>query len=85
MVNTNELINVSTLTEFAQDEIKSLTAIAKPFNGDLLQGYLLHVSDSDSQWVVSTYLSDKPKLYKKADALLKEAKKIGLAQVCFEL
>ncbi len=79
-----ELINVSSLTELAQDKT-SLTAIAKPFNGDLLQGHLLHVSDGDSQWVVSTYLSDKPKLYKRADALLKEAKKIGLAQVCFEL
>ncbi len=85
MSNEIELINVSSLTELTKDKAKLLTVVAKPFNGELLQGHLLHVSDGQTQWVVSTYLSDKPKLYKRSDALLKEAKKLGLSQVTFEL
>lgn len=85
MDDSVELINVSSLAELIQDKAKSLTAVAKPFSGDLLQGHLLHISDGHTKWVVSTYLSDKPKLYKRADALLKEAKKLGLSQVSFEL
>ena len=80
-----DLINVSRLAELIQSEAESLTAVAKAFSGDLLQGHLLYISDGHNQWIVSTYLSDKPKLYKRADALLKEAKKLGLSQVSFEL
>lgn len=83
MSHSVELINTSSLTELASN--KELTAVAKPFEGLMLQGHSLHVSDGDQEWVVSTYLSDKPKLYKKADALLKEAKKMGLTKVTFEL
>lgn len=80
-----ELINVSRLTEMVQSGTETLTAVAKPINGDLLQGHFLHVSNGMQTWVVSTYLSDKPKHYKRPDALLKEANKIGLSQVLFEL
>ncbi len=83
MSHSVELINTSSLTELASN--KELTAVAKPVEGFMLQGHSLHVSDGDQEWVVSTYLSDKPKLYKKADALLKEAKKMGLLKVTFEL
>lgn len=79
-----DLINISSLTELAQDSSKTLIPIAKPVNGDLLQGFYLHISDNANDWVVSTYLSDKPKHYKRSDALLKEAKKIGLPPVLFE-
>ncbi|EGQ9333580.1 TPA: hypothetical protein I6715_003368 [Vibrio cholerae] len=85
MGDSVELINVSSLAELILDSTKSLKAVAKPFNGGLLQGHLLYISDGHSQWVVSTHLSDKAKLYKRADALLKEAKKLGLSQVSFEL
>lgn len=79
------LINTSSLAELIQSHPASLKAVARPFNGDLYQGHLLQITDGDNKWVVSTYLSDKVKLYKRADALLKEAKKLGLSQVCFEL
>lgn len=85
MSESVELINVSSLTELAQDDAKQLVATAKPFNGDMRQGHLLHVTDGSQKWVVSTYLSDTPKLYKRADALLKDAKKMGLSSVTFEL
>lgn len=83
MGHSVELINTSSLTELANTT--TLSAVAKPFDGTLLQGHFLHVTDGIQEWVVSTYLSDKPKLYKKADALLKEAKKMGLLKVTFEL
>ncbi len=83
MSHSVELINTSSLTEMASN--KELTAVAKPVKGFMLQGHSLHILDGDKEWIVSTYLSDKPKLYKKADALLKEAKKMGLHKVTFEL
>lgn len=77
-----ELMNTSSLTELAKE--KTLTGRARSFEGVLSQGYLLAVTDGDQEWVVSTYLSDSPKLYKKADALLKEAKKMGVTEVTFK-
>lgn len=78
-----ELINTSSLTELAAK--KSLSATAKPCKDQYIKGYFLHVTDGTQDWVVSTYLSDKVKHYKKAEALLKEAKQIGLTNVTFEL
>lgn len=50
-----------------------------------IPGYFLHLDDGESTLVLSTWLSDTPRLFKKADALLKEAKAIGLSIVEFQL
>jgi hypothetical protein len=46
---------------------------------------LLRLKFEDGERVMSTYLSDKPRLFKRSDALLKEAEKLGLGSVTFEL
>jgi hypothetical protein len=50
-----------------------------------VEGFLLHIKTKKDDMVLSTYLSDKPRLFKRADALLKEATKVGLSSVRFEL
>lgn len=83
MSDNIELINTSSLTALAAH--RHLSATAKPCQDPLMNGYFLHVTDGTQHWVTSTYLSDKVKLYKKPEALLKDAKQIGLTQVIFEL
>lgn len=50
-----------------------------------VEGFLLFIKGQGQEMVLSTYLSDKPRLFKRADALLNEAEKMGLSMVCFEL
>lgn len=83
MSDNIELINTSSLTALVAH--KSLSATAKPCRDQFMNGYFLHVTDGTQHWVASTYLSDKVKHYKKAEALLKDAKQIGFTQVIFEL
>lgn len=75
-------INTSKLAEWAAEKPLIATVMES-----YLGSYVLKISEpgQSQEWIVSTYLSDKPKLYKKADALLKEAKNLGLKTVCFEL
>lgn len=85
MSHQDPLINISRLGDLIQHHPLPLQAVAQPMNGDVCQGYTLHITDGEAHWRVSTYLSDKVKLYKRADALLNEAKTLGLPQVCFKL
>ena len=50
-----------------------------------VEGYILNVKTADSCFVVSTYLSDKPRLFKRADALIKEAKSLNIKSITFEI
>lgn len=87
------LINVADLTKLVESG-KKIHASAVAIDG-VADGYFLDVEiDSKDKKLVkiggqnkrlSTYLSDKPRLFKRADALIKEAKKIGLTSVTFNL
>jgi hypothetical protein len=76
------LINTADLKErIASDDVPS----AKACSVEGVEGYLLRLKFEDGERVMSTYLSDKPRLFKRSDALLKEAEKLGLGSVTFEL
>jgi len=82
MNNAKTLINTAALTAYAKEH-GQVPAIALGIES--IEGYILQV-DLDGQInVLSTYLSDKPRVFKRADALLKEAKKMGLTTVSFSL
>ncbi|MDI5832560.1 hypothetical protein OCF84_21435 (plasmid) [Shewanella xiamenensis] len=80
-------ISVSAVKSLIVDQQKSICAIAKPFHsGSILQGggYTLNIIDGEQTFVVASYRSNT-KLYKRADALLNDAKVMGLKAVKFEL
>ncbi len=79
-----KLINTSDLALLVKEE-PSLIATAKTPESDMIEGYFLHLKCGDEDLVLSTYLSDKPRLFKRSDALLKEAKKLGIGAVTFEI
>lgn len=62
-----------------------ITAVARPINSEVTTGHLLHLSGEEKEWVLSTWRSDNPRLFKRSDALLTEAAKLGLRSVTFEL
>jgi len=76
------LINTADLCAMVESST-AVEAIAR--TPESVEGFLLHLKSGDKEMVLSTYLSDKPRLFKRADALLKEASKMGLPSVCFEL
>lgn len=76
------LINVSDLSLLVKSSA-SVKAIARA--PESIDGFLLYIESGGEEKLLSTYLSDKPRLFKRSDALLKEAAKIGLSSVCFEL
>lgn len=76
------MINVATVKERIDDgEIFAATAV--PF--DSVPGHFLNLKVGSEEYVLSTWRSDVPRLFKRADALLKEAKSLGLTQVLFAL
>ncbi|MHA2784528.1 hypothetical protein [Vibrio harveyi] len=77
-------LSVSSVKELVQNRHKNITAIAKPFDGSLLQGrgYILNIIDGEDTFVVASYRSNT-KLYKRADALLNDANDMGLTSVTF--
>lgn len=77
-----ELINTADLSKLL-NETPEISATAHQIDG--VEGFTLHVLHSDREFVLSTYLSSKPRLFKRADALLNEAKNIGLKSVIFPL
>lgn len=81
---SNRLINTADLTALVKDNAE-IKAIARSPQNDIVEGYLLFVEAPGESMVLSTYLSDKPRLFKRSDALLKEAGKMGLSSVRFEL
>lgn len=80
----NRLINTADLTALVKENTK-IEAIARSPTSDIVEGYLLFFEAPSETLVLSTYLSDKPRLFKRSDALLKEAGKMGLSSVRFEL
>lgn len=76
-----KLINVATVKERLEkgDAIK-----AKALRCKAAPGYLLHLYDDQEEMILSTWLSDNPRLFKRSDALLKEAENMGLPEVLFD-
>jgi hypothetical protein len=83
---TNLLINTAELRALVAAKTP-MVATARPMQS--VEGFLLFLKKGDDakedEMVLSTYLSDKPRLFKRADALLKEASNNGLTEVLFEL
>lgn len=77
-----EFITVSELTEMVKNG-DAISATAKKVSQ--VEGYYLHLNINATERTLSTYLSDKPRFFRRSDALLKEAAKIGLDFVGFEL
>lgn len=87
MSNEYNGLTVSEVKEMVADQNKNVTAIAKPFHsGSIIQGggYTLKIIDGEQIFVVASYRSNT-KLYKRADALLNDAKDMGIKAVTFEL
>ncbi len=82
MTNTQCLINTAALTAHIKEH-GQVPATANSISG--IGGYFLKVEISGKLTVLSTYLSDKPRVFKRAESLLKEAKKMGLTAVLFPL
>ncbi len=76
------LINTSDLKE-AISTGDTVHAEAERISG--VDGFVLRVRINDERKTLSTYLSDKPRLFKRSDALLKEARKLGLTSITFDL
>jgi len=81
---SKQLINTATLAALVESKA-DIEAIARKLSSDIVEGFLLHIKSAEDEMVLSTYLSDKPRLFKRSDALLKEATKMGLSSVRFEL
>lgn len=74
------LINVADLRALIDENI-DIVAMASEIEG--VEGYILSLKTVDKEMVLSTYLSTKPRLFKRSDALLKEARDLGLKSVKF--
>lgn len=79
---TKKLINVADLRKLIESASK-LEVSATTIEG--VEGYILNIKTVDSSLVLSTYLSDKPRLFKRADALIKEAKSLNIKSITFEI
>lgn len=79
---TKNLINVADLRKLIETT-NNLDISASTIEG--VEGYILNIKTADSSLVLSTYLSDKPRLFKRADALIKEAKNFDIKSIKFEI
>lgn len=77
-------LSVSAVKELVQNPDKTLSAIAKPYSPCSGSGYVLTIIDGEQTFIVASYRSNM-KLYKRSDALLNDAKDMGLKTVTFEL
>lgn len=76
-----QLLSVSEVKEITLNgEVISALAI-KP--SDTVSGYLLYINTADQEITLATFFNE-PRLFKRADALLKEANKLGLQSVTFD-
>jgi hypothetical protein len=57
---------------------------AQPDNGSCIKSRMLDRNEWTKEFILSTYLSSKPRLFKRSDALLNEARDLGLKSVKFE-
>ncbi|MEZ8028542.1 hypothetical protein [Enterovibrio norvegicus] len=79
----NKLINTSTLTaRLSEQGAECVIATAKATEAG---GYLLYVTIDNDTFVLSTWRSTTPRLFKRADALLTEATNLGLTAITFAL
>lgn len=78
---TKNLINVADLRKLIETT-NNLDISAVTIEG--VEGYILNIKTEREVMVLSTYLSDKPRLFKRADALIKEAKNLDIHSVTFE-
>ncbi|MCG9576684.1 hypothetical protein L1D14_10585 [Vibrio tubiashii] len=74
-------LSVSAVKELVQNPEKNLIAIAKPYG---CSEYVLNIIDGELTFVVASYRSNM-KIYKRANALLNDAKDMGFESVTFEL
>lgn len=51
----------------------------------VIKGYFLNINEGEVEYVLSTWRSSDPKVFKTADNLLKEAESFGFKSVVFEL
>ncbi|EGR0524975.1 TPA: hypothetical protein I6W77_003246 [Vibrio cholerae] len=73
-------LSVSAVKELLKSPNNILRASAKPYSG----GYVLNIIDGEITFIVASYRSNM-KVYKRADALLNDAKDMGFESVTFEL
>ncbi len=76
------MINTATLTKHITDH-GQVPATAIQIEG--IEGHVLEVVINDEVHVLSTWRSNHGRAFKRADSLLKEAKKMGLTSVVFQL
>mgnify|MGYP000176560449 CR=1 FL=1 len=77
------MINTADLRSLVESDSAVEAVAVKAPEG--IDGYLLQLFSGSDEMVLSTYLSDKPRLFKRADALLKEAGNMELSSVRFEI
>lgn len=76
-----KLIKVSDIKELlAHGQAVELNAKVAPVGG----GYYVDVTVNDEVHLLATYLS-KPRLFKRADALLKEMAELGFNELVFDI
>ena len=81
-MSDNLLINTSDLTKLIAEGKATIVAKAHPVSG--IDGWIMVLFIDDVKKTLSTYLSDKPRFFKRSDALLKEAENMGLPSVLSE-
>jgi hypothetical protein len=79
----NLLINTSDLKALIKEN--KVTIVAKSHRIINVNGWVLELYIDDVKKTLSTYLSGSPRLFKRSDALLKEAENMGLPYVISEL
>lgn len=82
-MSSNLLINTSDLKALIKEN--KVTIVAKSHRIINANGWVMELYIDDVKKTLSTYLSDSPRLFKRSDALLKEAEKMGLPYVICEL
>ncbi len=75
------LISTSLVQEKTKNKVIQCRAI--PISADISNGFYLQFSDEGKDFTVCTYLSN-PKTYKKADAITKEAVRLGFASITIQ-
>lgn len=79
---SKKLISVSSL--------KAAIEAGREFEGsatkvNVIKGFFLNLKEGDTEYVLSTWRSSDPKVFKTADTLIKEAEGFGFDLVMFEL
>lgn len=81
-MTSKRLVPISELKKLVENnEIKKATA--RTFKHT--DGHFLELETENETLVLSTYLSDNPRWFKRSDALIKECKKLGLTFLGFDL